>query len=207
MDLYAERESLSASRQSHECDGDLMQNMERTNPSCVAQRHADRYMITHRSRHVSRTTDMVDVTYSGDVHQGSGRTLRPTGRQGIAGSAYIIIGLEEVATTDVANIRNLGLSFYPNKVKLSLPAGLQCLAVDLQCNHGASMGDTTPAHARLDGPYWLDDRRIGEARKPGPAGDIDDPNATADTDEIDCDGIGGNHGPLATRSGARRNRQ
>ena len=48
--------------------------------------------------------------------------------------------------------------------------------------------DTTPAHLRLDGPYWQDEGRIGEARVPGPTSGIDDPDAASDTDG--CDDIG-----------------
>ena len=46
------------------------------------------------------------------------------------------------------------------------------------------------------GPYWQVEKRIGEARKPGPPGDIDDPNAAYDIDEHDCDGIGVDHGAV-----------
>ena len=47
------------------------------------------------------------------------------------------------------------------------------------------------------GPYWQVEKRIGEARKPGPPGDIDDPNAAYDIDEHDGDGIGIGHGAVS----------
>ena len=41
------------------------------------------------------------------------------------------------------------------------------------------------------------ERRIGEARKPGPPGDVDDPNAAFDVDEYDCVDIESSHGLLS----------
>ena len=40
-------------------------------------------------------------------------------------------------------------------------------------------------------------KRIGEARKPGPPGDVDDPNAAFDVDEYDCVEIESTHGLLS----------
>ena len=56
---------------------------------------------------------------------------------------------------------------------------------------------TTPTRVRPGDSYWQSEGRIGEARKPGPTGDIDDPNATNDVVENDCDDIGSNHGPFS----------
>ena len=55
----------------------------------------------------------------------------------------------------------------------------------------------TPLLCLCRGPYWQVEKRIGEARKPGPPGDIDDPNAAYDIDEHDGDGIGIGHGAVS----------
>ena len=55
----------------------------------------------------------------------------------------------------------------------------------------------TPLLCLCRWPYWQVEKRIGEARKPGPPGDIDDPNAAYDIDEHDGDGIGIGHGAVS----------
>ena len=58
---------------------------------------------------------------------------------------------------------------------------------------------TRPAPLRClrRGPYWQVEKRIGEARKPGPPVDIDDPNAAYEIDEHDSVGIEFDHGAVS----------
>ena len=51
-----------------------------------------------------------------------------------------------------------------------------------------------PPRVQSYGSYWQLETRIGEARKPGPPGDIDDPTSAYDIDESDVTEAGDNHG-------------
>ena len=66
--------------------------------------------------------------------------------------------------------------------------------------HSIAVSDysgTAPVRVQHCSSYWQSEKRIGEARKPGPPGDVDDPNAASDADEFDCVGIESGHGPFS----------
>ena len=69
----------------------------------------------------------------------------------------------------------------------------RCEGVD-RAEHGRKVQSIC---ARPGGSYWQHEGRIGEARIPGPAGDIDDPFANKDGGISDCDDTGSNHGPFS----------
>ena len=69
----------------------------------------------------------------------------------------------------------------------------RCEGVD-RAEHGMKLQSIC---ARPGGSYWQNEGRIGEARKPGPTGDIDDPFANKDGGGSDCDDTGSNHGPFS----------
>ena len=77
------------------------------------------------------------------------------------------------------------LRSYPGSYAVSYP---ECQRVD--CSESVhSCARLTSLLCLCRGPYWQVERRIGEARKPGPPGDIDDPCATCEIDEHDRDGM------------------
>ena len=66
--------------------------------------------------------------------------------------------------------------------------------------HSIAVSDysgTAPVRVQHCSSYWQSEMRIGEARKPGPPGDIDDPNAASDADELGSVGVESGHGPFS----------